>query len=1069
MERDCRGVALTLGLLLCLLPQETAGQSRPLALPLEQTRSAVSPLLEDASLHDVTWVGSRLVWAVGDRGAVWRSTDGGQTWRHTPTPVSVPLRSVCFLTDRVGWIVGGGIAPHFRNSTGVVLGTQDGGETWQRIAEHPLPLLRHVQFFDLQEGIAVGESSSRSPAGILRTSDGGITWDAVPGPATEGWQCAAFTEVEVGVVAGAVGRFQSVGGGRLLPALIKPLGLRGMQDLVLRPDLRGWMVGDGALVMTTDNAGVSSCAPDTALPRELRDVLDLRGVTTVGDHVWIVGRPGSVVWHSPDAGGTWEPQPTGHPVPLQAIAFASETRGCAVGALGRILLTDDGGQTWHGVRQPDARLAMLAFHAHATRVSLNLPTKYGAELGYRTAAVVAARRDIGPERDAGRLLSDQLSDALIAAGGVDSDVDWAFPLTAPELSHNQAELVREWQLLTDNRLREVMLSRLVTCIRMWRPDVVLLEEPPADDAATRLLGDALKLALAQSGDEHQQSVLADVLHLEPWHARRVFQRLQTGGQALISLDPFEFLPRQGKSVQMAARDAYSRLPADNVTMGRREAYRPAPAFGPSNAETMPLTDFFAGLALSPGSDARRTLGAINDAELERGQNLAQQQQNFAEYSQRMFDDQRHATQVIAQLQDITGAAPDDQAASQLADLASEYRSRGQWELAAGVLAEVVRRYPRAPATGEAIQWLLPFYTSAEVGWQRLRSSSISERSTITTDRQVITAQLQEAIQRARAGDQSSTSASPSIINQASANAPLRMGGVIDQQDAREQSWADQAEALMKLLKQANPEAFAQPAVQFSLASLQRRRGQPRQSDEILRGFLTAEAGGPWNRLAAGELWLATPEGSLSPHPLTLCRRAAQPPLLDGILGDECWQDADPVVLRSEADASAFGTQDVARDTESHAVARFAWDAGFLYVSARIPREASLPTAPPETAGRIDDANLTGFDRLSFQFDIDRDYRTCYRFDVDQRGWTADACWENDAWNGQRFIAVDGDADAWRIEMAIPINELARQAPRRGETWSIGVVRIMPAVGIESWTHPSGSLPRPEGFGFLRFE
>ncbi len=1069
MDRRRCGIGLTWVIVSACVTHFTRAQSDTRPLPFAAMPAEVDPLLDDAGLHDVQWMGSRRAWTVGDRGVVWRTADAGESWLLCATPVNGPLYSVCFLTDRVGWVAGGRISPHLRTASGILLTTTDGGATWQDLSTPRLPLLRYVQFFDLQQGIAVGDSTSEFPTGVLRTNDGGKTWEPVRGPAAEGWRCGSFLDPNAGVVARSPGSFQSVGGGRLLPALIAPSGLRGMQDIVIRPDLTGWLVGDGGLVMTTDSAGVSWRSPPQSLPRELRDVQDFRGVASQGEHVWIVGQPGSVIWHSPDAGETWVPQATGHPTPLYAVAFASADQGCAVGACGRILVTQNGGDTWEAARQPAPRLALLSFHAHPSRISLNTVTQYGGELGYRTAACLIARRDIGPERTGQHLLDEQMHQAITLVGGTSGEVDWSFPLAAPELSFNLSELVREWQLLTDNRLREVMLTRLVATIRTWRPEVVLIESPPADDAATKLLSDALALALREAGDAGQHTELTSLLQLEPWQPRRVFRCLPQGSESLVTVNPYEFLPRLGSSLLMASADAYASLPDENVTAGQREAYELVGELSSTSSETSAVRDFFAGLTLPPGGDARRLLRRIDDDQLERRQNLAQQQRNFAEYSQRNLDDSRNAGHVIAQLQDITGTAPADQAALQLVALAGEFRRRGEWDLAEGVLSEVVRRYPQAAATIEARHWLLHFYSSDEVAWQRLRKASVGERSTLSTDRQVMTARLEQALEQVRSGEEAPATSAEDIITQASATSPLRLGGAADQHEARRASWLEQADAMVKLIEETSPGSSGRPSTQFTMASLQRRLGRPRQSDDIFRNFMTAEAGGPWNRLAAGELWLTTPEVSDTPHPTIVCRRVSKPPILDGILGDECWSDVDPVVLQSESEASSMSRLSPAASSGSHASVQFACDARFLYVAANMPRIASLPADTPQMAGRTDDADLRGFDRLSFQFDIDRDYATSYRFDVDQRGWSADACWENETWNAQRYIAVDADENAWRIEMAIPFRELVPATPSRGETWGAAIVRILPAVGIESWTHPSGTRPLPEGFGFIRFE
>lgn len=66
--------------------------------------------------------GTRLV-AVGERGIVLLSDDNGNSWRQVATPVQVSLAAVQFVNERSGWAVG---------HLGVVLHTGDGGLTWHK-------------------------------------------------------------------------------------------------------------------------------------------------------------------------------------------------------------------------------------------------------------------------------------------------------------------------------------------------------------------------------------------------------------------------------------------------------------------------------------------------------------------------------------------------------------------------------------------------------------------------------------------------------------------------------------------------------------------------------------------------------------------------------------------------------------------------------------------------------------------------------------------------------------------------------------------------------------------------
>src|SRR5207237_4932210 len=104
-------------------------------------------------------------------------------------------------------------------------------------------------------------------------------------------------------------------------------------------------------------------------------------------HIWIAGRLGSVIFHSPDFGKTWETQPTGQSLPLHALHFRDAESGWAVGDLGTVLGTTDGGRTWTVQRRGGQRAAVLFIHARADDAALETVAALGAEDGYLTAAV----------------------------------------------------------------------------------------------------------------------------------------------------------------------------------------------------------------------------------------------------------------------------------------------------------------------------------------------------------------------------------------------------------------------------------------------------------------------------------------------------------------------------------------------------------------------------------------------------------------------------------------------------------------------------------------------------------
>src|SRR5262249_61171640 len=101
------------------------------------------------------------------------------------------------------------------------------------------------------------------------------------------------------------------------------------------------------------------------LPPELRSGWDFHAVAVAGNHIWVVGRPGSVMLHSGNRGGSWEVVKTKQPLPLNGVFFSDDKQGWAVGELGAILATGDGGKTWAVQRRGGERAALLNVHARA--------------------------------------------------------------------------------------------------------------------------------------------------------------------------------------------------------------------------------------------------------------------------------------------------------------------------------------------------------------------------------------------------------------------------------------------------------------------------------------------------------------------------------------------------------------------------------------------------------------------------------------------------------------------------------------------------------------------------------
>lgn len=1002
-----------------------------LACQTPATASSKLPLTwrDDAALHDVQFVGTHIGWAAGDHGALWQTTDAGQTWTLLETNTTASIRSICLLTDEVGWIAGWQIKESPELSTGLLIATRDGGRSWEELPTQGLSPLRYVKFFGLEEGIVVGEPTTENRTGVWSTLDGGKSWNPVEGPASSGWTSASLTSPEMGLLSDQAGNVLLLAGPQLMSSRLPPLKGRAIRSVGLSNEHQSWLVGDGGLVMHSESGGVVWESPQTPLPDGVRMISDFRTVALKESAVWIAGNPGGVIWHRPDQGRKWVAQSTGITTPLNKLHFVNDQFGCAVGDLGVILTTNDGGETWTTSRGENRHLALFTFQSRTTTVAPEMLAKVAGEQGFRSAVSVAIR----PRETSGPLSSaDRLDIAATQCGAATAELGWQLPLDAPGLELDGKRLLDNWQQRTDGKLPMTLLSRLVRQIRVWRPQVVIVEQPAPEDAAAGLILDAVLHAIDQAGDSTRFLDHRELGGLNPWKVERIYLQLLPGSLGEVAIEPFDVLPRWQTNVHMAAAASRKYLPSAWGTISRWN-YRAVDGKGQPLPQSLG-TDFFAGLSLSTSSATRRTLLPIEDGQLEPIIKAAQRQRNVLTFAEKSFDDPQAASQVLAQLKDVTAEMPPAQAAATMFELWQEYLNRSQWDSAEALAMEMLHRYPDQAITSEIAEWLLIYYVSEEVAFQRVQRMNASPKS-----------KVEDTVPRSK-----------SAIQQTAHQA--NFSGMMELKER-----LPKAAFVQRQLEDHWPQLTTTPTVQFPLAALHRGRGTSNFADLVYRKGLgndEAEQRRAWSDVFRREIWLTqhdpeVPEGIIS------CFSTRSKPILDGVLSDDCWQDVREWTL------SHRSTSDMPEDRLP--MMMMAYDDEYLYLAASVPRLAGQSNDPPHLSGRTHDADLRRHDRLTFLLDTDRDYQTWYEFHVDQRGWTAESFWHGDQYDPQWFVAADGDETQWRIELAIPWGELTAKPPTPGTAWGFTVQRTAPTVGKHTWTPVSNATPAGASLGIVRFE
>jgi len=116
--------------------------------------------------RDVTFVDGAVVVVVGHH-SILRSEDGGASWSEQyRAPAGEILLAVSFSDSMTGWVVGADI----------VLQTADGGRTWASSEEEPPWCFERKYCVDEDTGFALYGSYFYGWTNILRTDDGGETW-----------------------------------------------------------------------------------------------------------------------------------------------------------------------------------------------------------------------------------------------------------------------------------------------------------------------------------------------------------------------------------------------------------------------------------------------------------------------------------------------------------------------------------------------------------------------------------------------------------------------------------------------------------------------------------------------------------------------------------------------------------------------------------------------------------------------------------------------------------------------------------------------------------------------------
>jgi len=213
-------------------------------------------------------------------------------------------------------------------------------------------------------------------------------------------------------------------------------------------------------------------------------------------------------------------------------------------------------------------------------------------------------------------------------------------------------------------------------------------------------------------------------------------------------------------------------------------------------------------------------------------------------------------------------------------------------------------------------------------------------------------------------------------------------------------------------------------------------------------------------------------------PVHVCRRTAEPILVDGVLSEASWQRAEVIALREDGSGGA---------PRQPTAARLLWDDTYLYVAFvcqdrdvwGVTTERDQPIYEQEVVEVFLDEDSDGIGYVEIEVSPLNAVLDLWMLNRDDR---RQGLWGWDSAGLRTAVVVDGDPfhrgtddRSWTVEMAIPFADLLTAPhipPRSGDVWRANLYRIDRAAAGDEYSAWSPTFRRnyhtPERFGVLVF-
>lgn len=272
-----------------------------------------------------------------------RTMDGGESWSTQTLDIQQSIQSIKFINGQKGYLSGFYLLQTATSIelNAVIMGTEDGGETWRQQYFKDLDLLIGIEAVNDSVAYAVGTTLNMTTGTIrglvLKTNNGGQSWEALPFKYSGIFYSTCFSDENTGWLVGESATiYHTIDGGATWERQRSGISNGLYMNVDFIDNQHGWACGLDGTVIATSDGGVTWMQQNTNTYAMLYDIEFVDQRTG-----YVVGEDGAIL-HTLDGGVTWTPEQTTTNVTFTNVSFPSISTGYVVGERGVILKTTNG-------------------------------------------------------------------------------------------------------------------------------------------------------------------------------------------------------------------------------------------------------------------------------------------------------------------------------------------------------------------------------------------------------------------------------------------------------------------------------------------------------------------------------------------------------------------------------------------------------------------------------------------------------------------------------------------------------------------------------------------------------